>query len=35
MLISPHDTGAHARSTRLPSVQAARSGGHSLVTVAV
>ena len=37
MLIPPHDTGARARSTRLPSAAATRSGGRPLLseTVAV
>lgn len=37
MLIPPNDTGARARSTRLPSAPATRSGGHSPLseTVAV
>jgi hypothetical protein len=37
MLIPLHDTGARARSTRLPSAPATRSGGHSPLssTVAV
>lgn len=37
MLIPVNDTGAHARSTGLPSVPATRSGGHSPLspTVAV